>query len=176
MRIMEKNQGRDWKEYISNEKVLKSFTTDIETAAYINMIMEQYNLPDQSHTIDTLVNLGLAFLGYKNKHEVLENISLKDKKESHEIFTKPLDKPTFDAMAFSHTKENIDEQIASIVSKLCKQSEDGYATREDVIKEGESKSISAVNIVGAIDNLKRNGVIYEPIVNQYKNTKELEIK
>ena len=32
---MDKKQGRDWRDYISDEKVLKSFTTDIKTVRTI---------------------------------------------------------------------------------------------------------------------------------------------
>jgi hypothetical protein len=172
---MDKYLGRDWKDFISDEKVLKTFTTDIETAAYIKMIMQQYDFPDQNYAIDTLVNLGLVYLGYKNKDDVLKHISLKEKETPNLPMKNSEKKQTFNVMAFSHSNDSIDEQIAAIISSLCKQSSDGYASREDIIKEGESKLISAVNIVGSIDNLKRNGIIYEPIVNQYKNTKDLEM-
>ena len=77
---------------------------------------------------------------------------------------------TFNALSFTSSMENVDEQIASIISLLCNQSKDGYADREEIIKKGELQSISAVNIVGAIDKLKRNGRIFEPQLHRYCTT------
>jgi len=167
---MDKKQGSDWRDYISDEKVLKSFTTDVETVGNIKMFMEQYGIQDQSKTINHLVKLGLACLGYNEKEDVLKKIRVNDQNNVGDLFQhkKTSNEQTFNAISFQQPKESIEERISDIILHICKHSKNGYAAREAIISEGENQLISAVTIAGTIDTLKRNGKIYEPVVNQYR--------
>ena len=60
--------------------------------------------------------------------------------------------------------------IIDIIQRLCNESKDGNAARGDIISEAEIEGIESSKIEDALDRLKRNGQIYEPIHGKYKIT------
>jgi DNA replicative helicase MCM subunit Mcm2 (Cdc46/Mcm family) len=57
-----------------------------------------------------------------------------------------------------------------IIQRLCDESKDGNATRNEIIIEAETSGLAADKVKEALDRLKRNGQIYEPVHNKYKIT------
>ena len=74
------------------------------------------------------------------------------------------------ATGISHTQHDRMRLIIDIIRKLSDESKDGNATRGDIIREAEIEGIESSKIEDALDRLKRNGQIYEPIVGKYRIT------
>ena len=74
------------------------------------------------------------------------------------------------ATGISHTQQSRMRSIIDIIQKLCNASEDGNATRSDIVSEAEIQGIESSKVEGALDRLKRNGQIYEPIHGKYRVT------
>ena len=68
----------------------------------------------------------------------------------------------------SNTQQSRMRSIIDIIQKLCDASEDGNARREDIISEAEIDGIERSVVEDAIDRLKHNGQIYEPIHGGYR--------
>ena len=60
--------------------------------------------------------------------------------------------------------------IIDLIKRLCKESPDGSAARSDIISEAEISGIESSKVEGALDRLKRNGQIYEPMHGKYRVT------
>jgi DNA replicative helicase MCM subunit Mcm2 (Cdc46/Mcm family) len=60
--------------------------------------------------------------------------------------------------------------IIDIIHSLCGESKDGNASKNDIIVEAETNGLPADKVREALDRLKRNGQIYEPIHDKYKIT------
>ena len=58
--------------------------------------------------------------------------------------------------------------IIDIIQRLCDASEDGNASRADIIREAEIEGIESSRVEEAVDRLKRNGQIYEPTHEKYR--------
>ena len=74
------------------------------------------------------------------------------------------------ATGISHTQHDRMRMIIDIIQRLCNESKDGNAARGDIISEAEIEGIESSKIEDALDRLKRNGQIYEPIHGKYKIT------
>ena len=74
------------------------------------------------------------------------------------------------ATGISHTQQSRMRSIIDIIQKLCNASEDDNATRSDIVSEAEIQGIESSKVEGALDRLKRNGQIYEPIHGKYRVT------
>ena len=70
----------------------------------------------------------------------------------------------------SHSQHDRMRTIIDIVKGLSDESKEGFASRADIIQEGEIKGLESRKIEEALDRLKRNGQIYEPVHNKYKIT------
>ena len=68
----------------------------------------------------------------------------------------------------SHTQQSRMRTIIDIIQKLCDASEDGYADRNDIIREAEIDGVESSKAEDAVDKMRRNGVIYEPSRGKYK--------
>ena len=74
------------------------------------------------------------------------------------------------ATGISHSQHDRMRTIIDIIHRLCGESKDGNASRNDIIIEAETNGIAADKIRDVLDRLKRNGQIYEPIHDKYKIT------
>ncbi len=74
------------------------------------------------------------------------------------------------ATGISHTQHDRMRTITDIVRRLSNESKDGNASRADIIREAEMEGLETRKIEEALDRLKRNGQIYEPVHGKYKIT------
>jgi replicative DNA helicase Mcm len=74
------------------------------------------------------------------------------------------------ATGISHSQHDRMRTIMDIIQRLGSESKDGNATRGDVIREAEIEGFESSRVEEALDRLKRNGQIYEPIHGKYKIT------
>jgi hypothetical protein len=63
-------EGKDYMKHILNEKITKSFSTDMQTLGMIKDFVEKYHSNSRSRAIDDLVNVGLANFGYRTDKEI----------------------------------------------------------------------------------------------------------
>jgi len=74
------------------------------------------------------------------------------------------------ATGISHTQHDRMRTIIDIIQRLSNESKDGNALRGDIIRESEIEGIESGKVEDALDRLKRNGQIYEPVHGKYKIT------
>ena len=74
------------------------------------------------------------------------------------------------ATGISHSQHDRMRTIMDIIQRLCDESKDGDAARNEIIIEAETSGLAADKVKEALDRLKRNGQIYEPVHNRYKIT------
>jgi len=74
------------------------------------------------------------------------------------------------ATGISHSQHDRMRTIIDIIHRLCDESKEGNASRNDIIIEAETNGIAADKVRDVLDRLKRNGQIYEPIHDKYKIT------
>jgi replicative DNA helicase Mcm len=74
------------------------------------------------------------------------------------------------ATGISHSQHERMRSLIDIVKRLCSESGDGNATRGDIISEAEIDGMESRKVEEALDRLKRNGQIYEPIHGKYRVT------
>ena len=74
------------------------------------------------------------------------------------------------ATGISHSQHDRMRMIMDIVQRLSDESKDGNAARGDVIREAEIEGLESGRVEEALDRLKRNGQIYEPVHGKYKIT------
>jgi replicative DNA helicase Mcm len=72
------------------------------------------------------------------------------------------------ATGISHTQQSRMRTIIDIIQKLCDASEDGNASRSDIVSEAEIQGIESSKVESALDRLNRNGQIYEPVHGKFK--------
>jgi DNA replicative helicase MCM subunit Mcm2 (Cdc46/Mcm family) len=60
--------------------------------------------------------------------------------------------------------------IIDLIKRLCNESSDGNAARSDIISEAEISGMESRKVEEALDRLKRNGQIYEPMHGKYRVT------
>ena len=181
---MDGKKSRDWKDYISDEKIMKSFSINIETLGYIKLFMDEYGIEDQNQALEKLVSLGLEKLNYKDldlnfkknnisyEEPIVEKTRVANDKEEAVNITSPVQRNQnfeFNALAFENQDIHPQERIYGIISDICKNSLNGYASKEDIITQAERYSISKDDILSTIDYLKKNKRIYEPVENRFKN-------
>ena len=74
------------------------------------------------------------------------------------------------ATGISHSQHDRMRNIMDIVQRLSTESKDGNAARTDIVREGEIVGLESSKVEEALDRLKRNGQIYEPVHGKYKIT------
>jgi replicative DNA helicase Mcm len=74
------------------------------------------------------------------------------------------------ATGISHSQHDRMRTLIDIVHRLCDESKDGNASRNDIIVEAETNGLPAEKVREALDRLKRNGQIYEPVHDKYRIT------
>ena len=74
------------------------------------------------------------------------------------------------ATGISHTQHDRMRTIMDIIQRLSSEAKDGNALRGDIIRESEIEGLESSKVEEALDRLKRNGQIYEPVHGKYKIT------
>ena len=74
------------------------------------------------------------------------------------------------ATGISHSQHDRMRTIIDIIQRLSNESKDGNALRADIIRESEIEGLESGKVEEALDRLKRNGQIYEPVHGKYKIT------
>ena len=74
------------------------------------------------------------------------------------------------ATGISHSQHDRMRNLMDIIQRLSNESKDGNADRGDIIREGEINGLESSKVEDALDRLKRNGQIYEPVHGRYKIT------
>jgi len=74
------------------------------------------------------------------------------------------------ATGISHTQHDRMRTIMDIIQRLSSEAKDGNALRGDIIRESEIQGLESSKVEEALDRLKRNGQIYEPVHGKYKIT------
>jgi len=74
------------------------------------------------------------------------------------------------ATGISRSQHDRMRLIMDIIQRLCNESKDGNAVRGDIIQEAEIEGMESSKVEEALDRLKRNGQIYEPVHGKYKIT------
>jgi len=72
----------------------------------------------------------------------------------------------------SHSQYERMRSIIDIIKRLRDESPENYAFRSDIISEAEIVGMTSSDAEGALDRLKRNGQIYEPMHGKYRVTEE----
>ncbi len=72
------------------------------------------------------------------------------------------------ATGISHSQQERMRSLIDIVKRLCMESPDGSAARNDIITEAELQGLESRKVEEALDRLKRNGQIYEPHHGKYR--------
>jgi len=74
------------------------------------------------------------------------------------------------ATGISHSQHERMRSLMDIIQKLCSEAKDGSAVRGDIIREAEIIGIESLKVEEALERLKRNGQIYEPMHGKYRIT------
>ena len=74
------------------------------------------------------------------------------------------------ATGISHSQHDRMRTIMDIIQRVSDESKDGNAARGDIIREAEIDGLESSKVENALDRLKRNGQIYEPVHGKYKIT------
>jgi replicative DNA helicase Mcm len=70
----------------------------------------------------------------------------------------------------SHSQHDRMRMIIDIIQRLSNEAKDGNALRGDIIRESEIQGLESSKVEEALERLKRNGQIYEPVHGKYKIT------
>ena len=74
------------------------------------------------------------------------------------------------ATGISHSQHDRMRMIMDLIQRLSDEAKDGNASRGDVVREAEIEGLESSKVEEALDRLKRNGQIYEPVHGKYKIT------
>jgi len=74
------------------------------------------------------------------------------------------------ATGISHSQHDRMRTIMDVIQRLSSESKDGNALRGDIIREAEIEGLESGKVEEALDRLKRQGQIYEPVHGKYKIT------
>jgi replicative DNA helicase Mcm len=76
------------------------------------------------------------------------------------------------ATGSSHSQQQRMRTVMDIIKRICEESEEGNASRNEIITEGEAIGLSSEKITSALDKMKRNGQIYEPSHGKFRLTSD----
>ena len=74
------------------------------------------------------------------------------------------------ATGISHSQHDRMRVLMDIIKRLGDEAKDGNAVRGDIIREAEIEGLESSKVEEALDRLKRQGQIYEPVHGKYKIT------
>ena len=72
----------------------------------------------------------------------------------------------------SHTQHDRMRILMDLIKRLCDESKDGSAARNDIVAESEIQGLDSGKVEQALDRLKRTGQIYEPSHGKYRITSQ----
>ena len=72
------------------------------------------------------------------------------------------------ATGISHSQHERMRSLIDLIKRLCDESSEGSAALSDIISEAEISGIESSKVKDALDRLKRNGQIYEPMHDKYR--------
>ena len=74
------------------------------------------------------------------------------------------------ATGISHSQHDRMRTLMDVIQRLSAETKEGNAARGDIIREAEIEGLESGKVEQALDRLKRNGQIYEPVHGKYKIT------
>ena len=74
------------------------------------------------------------------------------------------------ATGISHSQHDRMRTLMDVIQRLSAETKEGNAARGDIIREAEIEGLESSKVEQALDRLKRNGQIYEPVHGKYKIT------
>jgi len=74
------------------------------------------------------------------------------------------------ATGISRSQHDRMRSILDIIHRLSSEAKDGNAAIGDIIREAEIDGLESGKVEEALERLKRNGQIYEPVHGKYKIT------
>jgi replicative DNA helicase Mcm len=74
------------------------------------------------------------------------------------------------ATGISHSQHERMRMLIDLIKRLCGQSPEGNADRSEIISEAEIMGLEASKVEGALNKLKRDGQIYEPMHGKFRIT------
>ncbi len=74
------------------------------------------------------------------------------------------------ATGISHTQHERMRILIDLIKRVSAESSDGNAARADILSEAEIEGLESRKVEEALDRLKRNGQIYEPLHGKYRVT------
>jgi len=161
-------EEKDYSKHIMNERITKSFSTDLQTLGMIKDFKEKYHRNSLSETIDDLVNIGLANLGYKTEKEIEERF--KGIGLSSEKITIPKPRSSnIDSIAlrFSHSQHERMREILDIIERLSKESRDFSVNLADIINDAKIYGIESHKVEEVLDQLLRDGQLIKTPLGNY---------
>ena len=151
-------------------ELLKNYYVDFRSSS-------EDSVPFTPRQLEAFVRLAEA----SARVRLSEEVTIEDSKRAISIIDQylrrvGLDRETgkFDidiiATGISHSQHDRMRRIIDIIERLCNESKDGNALRGDIIRESEIDGLESSKVEEALDRLKRNGQIYEPVHGKYKIT------
>ncbi|MDH7516869.1 MAG: minichromosome maintenance protein MCM [Candidatus Thermoplasmatota archaeon] len=151
-------------------EILKNYYVDLRSSS-------EDSVPFTPRQLEAFVRLAEA----SARVRLSEEITVDDARRAISIIDKylrrvGLDRETgkFDidiiATGISHSQHERMRTLMDIIQKLCNESKDGNAARGDIIREAEIIGIESTKVEEALERLKRNGQIYEPMHGKYRIT------
>ena len=151
-------------------EVLKNYYVDFRSSS-------EDSVPFTPRQLEAFVRLAEA----SARIRLCQEVTIEDSKRAISIIDQYLrrvgmDRETgrFDidiiATGISHSQHERMRSLIDIVKRLCNESTDGNAARSDILSEAEIMGLESSKVEEAIDRLKRNGQIYEPVHGKYRIT------
>jgi len=151
-------------------EILKNYYVDFRSSS-------QESVPFTPRQLEAFVRLAEA----SARVRLSEEATVEDSKRAISIIDQYLrrvgmDRETgkFDidiiATGISHSQHERMRTLIDIIQKLCNESKDGNALRGDIVREAEIAGLESSKVEEALERLKRNGQIYEPMHGKYKVT------
>lgn len=168
-------EDKNYMKHLLNERITKTFSTDMQTLGMIKDFMVKYHSNSLSKAVDDLVNVGLANFGYRTQQEIEarfkssgfspERITVPEPKLKLKPEPKPELKPKIAdpkimASILSPSQYELERLIMKIITQLCKESGDNSANEIDILNKAKSQGIKLIKIEEALNRLLRDGEIY----------------
>jgi hypothetical protein len=158
-------EEKDYIKYVMNQRVTKSFSTDMKTLGMIMDFKEKYHYDNFSRAIDDLINVGLANFGYRTEKEI--ETRFKGTEVNPKKITIPsqeeIDTHSTEELAKTYSRNQYEQEqlIIDIIKKLSEESSDKSAYIQDILIEAKIQGINTSEVEEAIHNLCRDGTVYK---------------
>ncbi len=74
------------------------------------------------------------------------------------------------ATGISHSQHQRMRTVLDIIQKICSESKDGNAAKNEILTDAEADGMDAKKVSDILDKMKRNGQIYEPAHDRFRLT------